>query len=231
MPEQTAIDRRPRLNRTRVLKAALAVADEVGTGALTMRGLGKRLGVEAMSLYNHVADKEDVLAGIVDLVFAEIELPPRDLLWDASVRRFAISAYETMLRHPWCCPLVMNPPAGARPSRLLYIEALLRTFNEADFSEELTYRAYHAVDSHVFGFTMWEVAHSIADVTPELADQLKTLLSAGEYPNLLVHARQHMSGDNELRNEFEFGLDLILEGLNRLHVAQGATKRTGTQPL
>ena len=223
MPKQSAIhtDRRPRLNRARVLQAALELADEEGIEVLTMRDLGKRLGVKAMSLYNHVAGKEDLLDGILGLVVGEIELPPPDLPWGAAIRRCAVSAYETMLRHPWSCKLVMIPPTRtARSSRMRYIEALLRTFREAGFSPDLTYRAYHAVDSHVLGFTMWEVGHAAADITPELAEQLMVLVSTGEYPNLLAHAQQHMSDDNEIRNEFEFALDLILEGLRRLHLAE-----------
>jgi len=237
LPKDSAIERRPRLNLARVLETALELADEEGIGALTMRGLGKRLGVEAMSLYNHVTGKEDLLAGIVDLVIGEIELPSADLPWDAAVRRCAISAHETLLRHPWSCQLVMIPPAGARSSRLRYIESLLRTFKEAGFSPELTYRAYHAIDSHVLGFTMWEVGHgatadsAAVDITPELAEQLLMLVSTGEYPNLLAHAWQHMSGDNEICNEFEFALDLVLEGLQRLHLVEQAARRTRATQL
>lgn len=223
MPTQspTGIGGRPRLNPARVLEAALEIADKEGIEALTMRRLGKRLGVEAMSLYNHVAGKEGLLDGIVDLVIAEIELPPSGVSWDTAVRTCAVSAYRTMLRHPWSCQLVMHPPAGtARSSRMRYIESLLRTFTDAGFSPELTYRAYHAIDSHVLGFSMWEVGHNVADVTPELIEQMMALVSTGEYPYLLMHAQQHMSQDNQISDEFEFGLDLILQGLRRMHLAE-----------
>lgn len=232
MPRQPAAeaDRRRRLNQARVLEAALALADEEGIDALTMRRLGTRLGVEAMSLYNHVAGKEDLVDGIVDIVIGEIDLPAEDRPWNAAVRCCAVSAYETLLRHPWSCPLVMSPPAGtARGSRLRYIESLLRTFQEAGFSPELTYRAYHAIDSHILGFAMWEVGHGVADVTPELVEQLLAIVSTGEYPNLLAHARQHLSGDDRISNEFEFTLDLILAGLQRLHRDEQAMARKATK--
>jgi len=121
--------------------------------ALSMRRLAQELGVEAMSLYNHVANKGEILDGIVDLAVSEIELPSTEEDWDAAIRKCAISAHEAFLRHPWACSLVMSPGSTeiGHSARLRYIEWLLRRLREAGFSAELTYHAYHALDSHVLG--------------------------------------------------------------------------------
>jgi AcrR family transcriptional regulator len=218
-------ERRPRLSTARVLEAALELADESGIESLTMRRLGERLGVEAMSLYNHVPNKEAILDGLVDIVISEIELPSPSETWDVAVRRCAVSAYEAMLRHPWACRLVMMPPSGGGlSSRMRYIEALLCQFRRAGFSPELTYRAYHAVDSHVLGFTMWELGHNVAaNLDPDIAEELLAIVSTGEFPYLLEHAQQHMADRSELQGEFEFGLELVLDGLRRFHEAEQAS--------
>jgi AcrR family transcriptional regulator len=214
--------RRPRLTKARVLEAALQLADESGIEALTMRRLGERLGVEAMSLYNHFPSKEAILDGIVDLVIGEIELPDSGGEWETGVRRCALSAYEVLLRHPWACRLVMIPPStGALNSRIDYIESLLRQFRQAGFSPELTYRAYHAVDSHVLGFTMWELGHNLpASVDPALVEEMFAVVSTGEFPYLLEHAKQHFEDRSEEQSGFEFGLDLVLDGLKRRQAAE-----------
>jgi AcrR family transcriptional regulator len=208
-----------------VLRAAIRLADEGGIEALSMRRLAKELGVEAMSLYNHVANKSDLVEGMTDFVVDEIELPSAEEEWETAIRKCAISAYEAFLRHPWACSLVMAPGSlriEANP-RLRYMEWLLGRLRDAGFSPELTYRGYHAVDSHILGFTMWELGHSAGaeDVTggQDLADfaaRLLPELRAAGYPNLAEHAEQHMAprnGDGE--SEFEFGLNLILDGLKR----------------
>jgi AcrR family transcriptional regulator len=190
-----------------------------------MRKLSRALGVEAMSLYNHVANKGDLVDAIVDLVVGEIELPPGADDWEAAIRRCAISAHEAFLRHPWACSLVMSPTSTrtVRTPRLRYMEWLLRRLREADFSPELTYDAYHALDSHIVGFTLWQLGHSAGakDMAGDraLADFAATFLlelRAEGYTYLAEHAEQHLaapSGQGE--REFEFGLDLILDGLKR----------------
>src|SRR5947209_8441840 len=157
--------RQPRtpLNRDRVLAAALGLADEAGIEALTMRKLGQALGVEAMSLYNHVANKDDLLAGMVDRVAGEIELPPAGGDWAAAVRVSAISAHAALERHPWATTLMMS---RGGPARMRYMDALLRRLREAGFSPELTYHAYHALDAHIFGFSLWEAGHAVTASDP-----------------------------------------------------------------
>jgi AcrR family transcriptional regulator len=221
----TSATRRTPLSKERVLKAAMALADADGIEALSMRRLAQELGVEAMSLYNHVANKGEILDGIVDLAVSEIELPSTEEEWEVAVRRCAISAHEAFLRHPWACSLVMSPGSTeiGHSARLRYIEWLLRRLREAGFSPELTYHAYHALDSHVLGFTMWQLGHLAAAKSlgggkdfAELAAGLVRELRAGGYPYLAEHAVQHVTApSDEGEGEFEFGLDLILEGLKR----------------
>jgi AcrR family transcriptional regulator len=213
------------LSRERVLQAAIRLSDEGGIESLTMRKLARALGVEAMSLYNHVANKGDLVEGIVDLVVGEIELPSTAEDWDVAIRKCAISAHETFLRHPWACSLVMAPSTmrTVETPRLRYMEWLLRRLREAGFSPELTYQAYHALDSHILGFTLWQLGHGAAARhlagEKDLADfAAKFLLElrAGDYPYLAEHVEQHLAApSDDGAREFEFGLDLILDGLKK----------------
>jgi AcrR family transcriptional regulator len=223
-PDPRSQSRTP-LSRERVLDAAIRLADEGGIDSLTMRKLAQALGVEAMSLYNHVANKGDLVDGIVDLVVSEIELPSAAQDWDVAVRECAISAHEAFLRHPWACSLVISSttPRIAGNPRLRYIEWLLSRLREAGFSPELTYHGYHALDSHILGFTLWQLGHSAAakafrgekDLADFAANVLRQL-RAGDYPYLAEHAEQHLTAPNDDgAREFEFGLDLILDGLKR----------------
>src|SRR3954465_14123815 len=156
--EQDAEPRLP-LSRERILSAALELVDEGGIDSLTMRKLGQTLGFEAMSLYNHVANKDDVLDGILDLVLAEMEPPASGGEWDAAIRRSAISVHDALRRHPWAAPLLMS--AGhIREARLRYMDALLGRLSEAGFSPHTTYHASHVLDGHMIGFSLWEISHS-----------------------------------------------------------------------
>ena len=206
------------------MRAAIALADDGGIEALSMRKLAKDLGVEAMSLYNHVNNKDDLVDAMVDLVVREIELPS-DPDWEHAIRQCAISAYDTFLRHPWACSLVMAPKELRLEEnpRLRYMEWLLGRLDEAGFSPELTYRGYHALDSHILGFTMWHLGHSAGaeDVTDgqdtgDFVAKLVPRLRASGYPCIAEHAEQHVSAPwRETLREFEFGLDLILDGLKK----------------
>jgi AcrR family transcriptional regulator len=202
------------------------MADEAGIESLTMRKLGQALGVEAMSLYNHFANKDAILAGIVDLVVGEIELPSLDEEWDVAVRRCAISAHEVFLRHSWACALAMSPrmAVSSISARMRYIEGLLGRLRLAGFSPDLTYHAYHALDSHVLGFTLWEIGHTVTpEADEEIVAQIVRDLSLEEFPYLAEHAEQHFADvapDVDGVGEFEFGLDLVLDGLKRLLAVQ-----------
>jgi AcrR family transcriptional regulator len=205
------------LSRDRVLRAAIALADENGIDALSMRRLARTLGVEAMSLYNHVANKDDLLNGITDLVLREIELPS-DEDWKAALRRSAISAHEVLRSHPWACNLALSP-ARVVPGSVRRADWLLRTLREAGFPPEITYHAYHALDAHILGFTLWQLGHGIVDEKhlAELAATFLQAFPAAEYPYMHEHAQQHLTGFGRgEKGAFELVLDLILDGLERL---------------
>ena len=212
--------RQPRtpLTRERVLRAALALVDAGGIESLSMRRLGQELGVEAMSLYNHVRNKEDIEDGITEMVLAEIEMPSGGADWKSEIRRTSISSHEVFLRHRWACSLMMSRPKASVP-RLLWMEALLRTLREAGFSADMTHHAYHALDSHITGFTLWQVSMPFETKAEllDLAHDFMQQISADAYPYIVEHAQQHLAPESpDGATEFEFGLDLILDGLERL---------------
>jgi AcrR family transcriptional regulator len=214
-----AAETQPRLplSRDRILRAALDLVDEQGIDSLTMRLLGQRLGFEAMSLYNHVTNKDDVLDGILDLVLDESEPPSPDGDWDAAVRTSAISVHEALRRHPWSCALLISP-GRIRPARLRYMDLLLGRLREASFSAETTYRVYHVLDGHIFGFSLWETSHTYsAEEVSRFAAAFAQTITADAYPHLHEHAQQHFSeGPHREASAFELGLDLIIAGLNKL---------------
>jgi AcrR family transcriptional regulator len=210
------VEARLPLSRERVLRAAIGLADETGIEALSMRKLGQELGVEAMSLYNHVANKDDILGGMVDIVIDEIELPAKGADWKAAIRGTAMSAYEVLLGHPWAANLVLSGP-GLSYARLRYMDGILGCLRAGGFSAEMTDHAYHALDSHIMGFTLWQVGISAGLANISSVEEFLRALDHDAYPHLAEHAQQHMrERDPEDEGEFAFGLDLILDGLERL---------------
>jgi AcrR family transcriptional regulator len=205
------------LSRERVLQAALALADEGGVEAVSMRRLGHALGVEAMSLYRHVADKEAILDGIADLVMDEVEVPSPDLDWRTSIRRSAISTHEALRRHPWAGS-VLESRLNPGPARLRYLDAVVGVLRGAGFDTATVARAFMALDSHTYGFTMQELAFPFdAASAADVAEEMAARVFADGYPNLAAMAELTMSGAQLL--DFEFGLDLLLDGLERLRQA------------
>jgi AcrR family transcriptional regulator len=205
------------LTRDRILRAAIRIADEEGLDALTMRRLGQELGVQAMSLYNHVANKEDLYQGIVDLALSEIEVPSPAMDWKAALRQSAISAHQAFVRHAWACNLHMATPR-VNDERMLWMEGVLRTLREAGFSPNMTHHAYHALDSHITGFTLWLVSMPFdsREELLDMAEQFIPRISPDRFPYVIEHAKEHLEDpDPDEPSEFEFGLDLILEGLER----------------
>src|SRR5262249_15103444 len=152
------------LTKERVLEQAIALADADGIESLSMRKLGQALGVEAMSLSNYVANKGELIAAMVDWVLERFELPDDEPRWDAAIRRCAISAHDLLLEHAWACSLALLPSDVSTLSgpRVRYMEWLLRRLREAGFSADLAYSAYHTLDSHIFGFTLWQIGHAKA---------------------------------------------------------------------
>ncbi len=212
-PDLTA---RPPMSRERVLEAAIGLADRGGIGSLSMRKLAQELGVEAMTLYYYVANKDEILDGIVDMVVGEMELPPAGLEWKAAVRHTSMSAHEVLRAHPWAASLLLSPTRVSQ-ARLRYMDALLGTLRGAGFSAEMTDHAYHALDSHVMGFTLWVVGMNLPEADlEEMATAFLADLPREELPHLAEHVEQHLNPrDPDDEGDFAFGLDLILDGLER----------------
>jgi AcrR family transcriptional regulator len=213
--EQTAAPRAP-LSRDRILRAAVARADEHGVEALTMRGLGEDLGFEAMSLYRHVANKDDMLDGMLDLVLDEIEPPAAEGEWDVAIRRSAVSIRDALGRHPWATSLLMS---RVRPARIRFMDALLGRLRAAGFSADTTYVVYHVLDGHIFGFALWQTGYenTAAAADPEVMERLMRTIPFDDYPYLAEHRDQHFAeGPHREASAFEFGLDMILDGLRRI---------------
>jgi AcrR family transcriptional regulator len=219
--------KRKPLTKERVLAQAIALADGDGIEALTMRKLGQALGVEAMSLYNHVANKGELVAAMVDRVVEQFELPEDEPRWEAAIRRCAISAHDLLIEHQWACSLALLPSDTRMVDgpRIRYMEWLLRRLREAGFSAEIAYSAYHTLDSHIFGFTLWQLGHAKAArmLAPSDGQSLEEWAARfleqmrPQFPYLAEHGEQHMAaGAHDGRHEFEFGLDLILDGLKRV---------------
>jgi AcrR family transcriptional regulator len=208
--------RRP-LTRERVLQAAIELADRDGLEALSMRKLGQELGVDAMAMYRHVRSKDDMLDGVVELIVGEFERPPADKDWKATLRQHAMAARRVMLRHPWA-RRVLEERGTSGPASLAHIEAVLATMLGAGFSMEVAHHALHVLDSRIFGFNQALFEDSgPADLSPEAEAAIVRALAG--YPRIseLAKAASHegVLGRCDDDVEFAFGLDLILDGLDR----------------
>jgi AcrR family transcriptional regulator len=199
----------------RVVEAALGIADADGLGALTIRSLASALGVKPMSVYYHVAGKDDILAALVDLVFGEIELPVPGRDWRPEMERRAESARAVLARHRWAIGLLESRPDPG-PANLRHHDTVLATLRAAGFSPELTAHAYALIDSYVYGFALQEASlpfegrESVGDIAGPIMEQM----AAGEYPHLAQMATTYyLQPGYDFGDEFRFGLDLILDGL------------------
>ena len=205
------------LSRRRVLDAAVALADRDGVGALSMRKLAQELGVEAMSLYHHVAGKDAILDGIVDVVFGEIELPSGEGGWKAAMRRRAVSAREALRRHPWATAL-MESRSTPGPANLRHHDAVLGVLRNAGFSVELAAHAYSLLDAYIYGFALQEssLPFDTPEETAEVASSIMDGFPADAFPYLTEIAVEHvLQPGYDYGNEYRFGLELILDGLER----------------
>ena len=205
------------LSRERVLQTAVGLADEVGIASLSMRRLAQELGVEAMSLYRHVRNKSDLVDGMVDLVFDEIGLPPRGGDWTAAMRQRAIAARAVLARHPWSIGL-MESRSQPGPATLRHHDAVIGRLREAGFSIAMAAHAYSVLDSYIYGFAFQQA--SLPFKTPEevveLAESIFRHFPPDAYPHLAELAVQHiLQPGYDYADEFAFGLDLILDGLER----------------
>lgn len=203
------------LSRERIIHTALRLADEGGIEVLSMRRLAQELGVKAMSLYNHVANKDDLLDGIVEMVVSEIEIPDLDINWKISMQRRATSAHEVLLRHPWATMLLVSR-VNVGSAMLRYVDATLGCLYEAGFSLEMADHAWNAIDSHIYGFTLQEQNFPFETTEySEAAAEGLALLPANKYPYLNRLTHYVIEGRHDGIHDFEFGLELILDGLER----------------
>lgn len=212
--------KRTSLNRTRVLRAAVALADERGAAELTMRKLAKELGVEAMSLYNHVTSKTDLLDGMVDLVFEEIDPPAPGGDWKAELRKRAVSTREALNRHGWAIG-EMEGRSHHGPNNLRLHDAVLGCLRDAGFSIPMTVRAMSVQDAYIYGFALQQ-----RDMTPESAEDFAAVAQQqmvdyaeelADYPHLVEVVGGYVAqAGYDYESEFLFGLDVILDRLEQL---------------
>ena len=213
-PTQNASPRTT-LTTTRVLAGAVALADTIGIESFTIRKLATELDVKPMTIYHHVANKEAILDGMVDIIFGEIDEPPIDTDWKTAMRRRALSARAALARHPWATPL-MESRTSPGAATLKHHDAVIGCFRRGGFSIAMTAHAYALVDAYIYGFALQE-ANLPATGGKEMADLAETIiepLPAGGYPNLMEFTAEHvLMPGYDFADEFEFGLDLILDGL------------------
>jgi AcrR family transcriptional regulator len=217
------------LSRERVLRAAVAFADESGIGSLSMRKLGEVLGVEAMSLYNHVANKSELLDGMVDVVFGEIDLPSGESDWRSAMRQRAISARTVLSRHRWAIGL-MESRTTPGPATLRHHDAVIGSLRGGGFSVAMAAHAFSVLDSYIYGFALQEanLPFDTGEETAELAQAILAQFPADEYPHLTELTVEHvLQPGYDYGNEYAFGLDLILDGLEH---ARGATSPRASRP-
>jgi AcrR family transcriptional regulator len=210
-------EKRVPLSRERVLRGAVAIADATGIGSLTMRSLAHELGVKPMALYYHVANKEEILDGIVDLVFSEIERPSADGDWRSEITRRAESARQVLRRHPWAIGL-MESRKSPGPETLRHHDATIGTLRAAGFSVEMTAHAYALLDSYIYGFALQEASLPFEgpDTVVDVAEPMLQQFPADAYPNFVEMATEYiLKPGYDFGNEFEFGLDVILDALAR----------------
>jgi len=227
MVDVKRVEPRLPLTRDRVLRAAISVADDGGIGALTMRRLAEVLGAEAMSLYHHVANKEEVLDGIVEVITSEInelveriDLPAEGAAWKKAVRARILTAREVFLRHPWATR-VFESRTGSNPAVLRYNDGLIGLMRAGGFTHDQIHHALHALGSRAMGFSQELFDPGTGPVTDEALAALTEL--AETFPHLVAMLLEVAHDDPastlswcDDQTEFEFGLDLILDGLDRL---------------
>ena len=203
------------MSRERVLRAAIDFADANGIESLSMRKLARELGVEAMTLYYYVANKNDLLEAMADMVAEEIELPSANVEWREATRRRATSAHGVLGRHHWASPLWMRVMIG--PARMRYMDSALGVYRRAGLSPESTELAFHAVENHIVGYAVQEVNFPLeADDLADAARAFLEKLPADDYPHLAEHVRQHLTHEEIESGSFEFGLERLLDGIERM---------------
>jgi AcrR family transcriptional regulator len=210
---------RPRVPLTRelVLQTALRIADQGGLESLSMRKLGQELGVEAMAIYYHFANKDELLDGIVDLVWAEIEVPIAGDEWRRAMRRRAISVHDVLARHRWAIGL-MESRRNPGPANLRHHDAVIGNLRAAGFEMALVAHAYSLLDGYIYGYalTKMNLPFDALDDISEMAQSMLEPFPEGEYPNMVAFITEHaMQPGYDFANEFAWGLDVVLDGVER----------------
>jgi len=212
---EAAAKARSTLSPQRVITAAVALADVIGVDALTIRKLAVELDVKPMTIYHHVSNKEAIIDGMVDHVFSEIDLPPAGTDWRQAIRQRAASARAVLARHPWAAPL-MESRTTPGPATLRHHDAVLGCLRDGGFSIEMTAHAYALIDAFIYGFALQEASLPATggDDMTGLAQSMTEAMPAGEYPHLIEFTAEHvLQPGYDFATEFDFGLDLILDGL------------------
>ncbi|MCU0664338.1 MAG: TetR/AcrR family transcriptional regulator C-terminal domain-containing protein [Myxococcota bacterium] len=226
-------EKRLPLDRERVLRAAITLADKEGIGALSMRKLGQMLGVEAMSLYNHVANKDEVLEGIADIIVGDIGPIEGESSWQDSMRSRAAAMRRVFADHPWALGL-LESRRTLGPAALHYCDSVLGVLRRAGFSPLMAMRAFSLLDSYSYGYCIQEksLPSSSAQEAAEATEQLMQQLPDGEYPNLVEIATTFLQSGFDFTKEFEFGLELLLKALEAFCVKEEvAEPAAGLTPI
>jgi AcrR family transcriptional regulator len=223
-PSEGRAKRRSTLSPQRVIAAAVALADVIGVDALTIRKLAVELDVKPMTIYHHVPNKEAIIDGMVDLVFSEIDLPPSGSDWKQAIRQRSASARVVLARHGWAAPL-MESRTSPGPATLRHHDAVLGCLRGGGFSVEMTAHAYALIDAFVYGFALQEASLPATggDEMADLAESMSAAMPVGEYPHLVEFTTEHVLRPGyDFALEFEYGLDLILDGLEAAASTPGA---------
>ncbi len=223
--EQTEVNEATKtpLTPERVIHGAVALADAIGVDSLTIRKLAVELDVKPMTIYHHVPNKEAIIDGMVDVVFSQIDLPPTDTDWKGAMRQRSASARQVLARHPWAAPL-MESRTTPGPATLQHHDAVLGCLRRGGFSIEMTAHAYALIDAFIYGFALQEATlpATEGEDMAELAQSMAAAMPVGAYPHLVEFTTEHvLQPGYDFCREFDFGLDLILDGL------EAAAKRTG----
>lgn len=208
---------RPSLTRVRIIEGAVKLADDIGVDALTIRKLATSLTVKPMTIYHYVANKEAIVDGMVDEVFNEIDLPSVDTDWKRAIRERSISARAVLVKHPWAVPL-MESRSTPGPATLRHHDAVLGCLRNGGLSVAMTAHAYALIDAFIYGFAIQEASlpATSGEEMAELVEEVFDMASADEYPYLTELTTEHiLQPGYDFGNEFEFGLNLILDGLEK----------------
>ena len=220
-PTTKPVQRRVPLSRERVLQTALKLADQGGLESMSMRKLGQELGVEAMALYYHFANKDEVLDGMIDLVFSEIDLPSTDADWKTAMRQRALSLRDVLARHRWAIGL-MESRRNPGPANLRHHDAVIGNLRAAGFDMAMVAHVYALLDAYIYGFalTKMNLPFDSTDDVAEMAQDMLEPFPLNEYPNLVAFITEHaMQPGYDFGDEFEYGLDVVLGGIERLRDA------------